>query len=456
MLIYSTRFKVKDTFTKEQFVNSMIKWGSKKDYPMKNLEKHISELEFSEIDNNQMIEVVNIESINVIAARYVSETSKGNWTVDAVLNYSKRLFTVYMDHTVNESTKDAKPLQYMPLLVNQIINDKFAENNLGFELKTSPVIIDETNSDILLSAIDSNSATSLPIVYLSSKSKLDADSLAKKLVGLAVVVSDSFDILYNFDSDSYASPIYVFIPHKMAAPISFGNYPLHRDIIRIITDFLNSRSYDKLETWDGINGELLKIKSQEILEKLKKQSSDNDFNKLYLADLENENREYIKKYEKMAEDLQKLKLENERLNYSLSTYSGAGTPLLVSGNENELYPKEQTEIVIEILKEYLNKSVDDKCRRADILRSIIEANPAEGIPEKYKKIIKEAFDGYTKFNCTKILNALKETGIEIVEHTGHYKIQFHNDSRYTFEAAATPSDHRAGKNAASIINNLMF
>ncbi len=456
MLIYSTRFKVKDKFTKEQFVRSIIKWLTEKPYPMKNLEPHISELTFSEIDDNQIIEVINIETISIIAARYVAETVKGNWNVDAILNYKKRILTVYMDHTVNGNTKDSKNYQHIPQLIKQIIDDRFAEDNLGFELKTSTVIIDETNKDILLSAINSNDETSLPVVYLSSKSKLDADSLAKKLGGLAVVVRDTSDNLYNSDPDSYTSPIYVFIPHKAVAPISFGNYPLHRDIIRVITDFLNSRSYDKLETWEGLNGELIRIKSQEILEKLKKESADNEFNKSYLTDLEAENREYIKKYEKMAEDLQKLKFENERLNYTISTYSGAGTPLLVSGKENDLYPKEQTEIIIEILKEYLNKSVDDKCRRADILKSIIEANPVDGIPEKYRRIIKEAFDGYTKFNCTKILNALKETGIEIVEHTGHYKIQYHNDARYLFEAAATPSDHRAGKNASSIINNLMF
>lgn len=456
MLIYSTRFKVKDIFTKEQFVRSILKWLTQKPYPMKNLEPHISKLAFSELDDNQMLEIVNSDLLGIIAARYMSVTTKGNWTVDAVLNYNKNLLTVYMDHTVNGNTTDARNLQHMPQLIKQIIDDRFAEDNLGFELKTSAVLIDGTNKDTLLSSICSNDATSLPLVYLSSKSKLDADSLANKLGGLAVVVNDNSDVLYNSDQGSYASPIYVFIPHKMAAPISFGNYPFHRDIIRVITDFLNSRSYDKLETWEGVNGELLRIKSQETLEKLKKQSADNDFNKSYLSDLEAENREYIQKYEKMAEELQKLKLENERLNYSLSTYSSTGTPLLVSGKENDLYPKEQTEIIIEILKEYLNKSVDDKCRRADILKSIIEANPVEGIPEKYKRIIKEAFDGYTKFNCPKIMKALKETGIEIIEYTGHYKIQYQNDARYLFEAAATPSDHRAGKNAASIINNLMF
>ena len=34
MLIYSTRIKVKNTFTKEQFVKSVIKWCMEKDYPM--------------------------------------------------------------------------------------------------------------------------------------------------------------------------------------------------------------------------------------------------------------------------------------------------------------------------------------------------------------------------------------------------------------------------------------
>ena len=456
MLIYSTRFRVKEIFTKEQFVKSIIKWCTEKDYPMKNLEKHISELAFSETDRNQMIEVINIEALGIIAARQISETSKGCWKVDAVLNYGKKILSIYTDYTLGEKSADSQTVRRPPWLINQIINDGFAEDNLGFELKTTAIPLDESNKDILLSAIEQNSTDNLPIVLLSSKSRLNADSLALKLSGLAVVINDPSDLLCSADSEKYSEPIYVFIPHR--TPVPFGDYPMHRDIVHVIADFLNSRSYDKLETWEGINGESIRLKSQEILEKLKKESADNEFNKSYLADLEAENEEYVRKYEKLAEELQKLKIENENLHYFMETCSDSGTPLIFSGNEKDFYPNEQTEILIDILKEYLAKNFkeNDNSRRADILRSIIEANTVEEIPEKYKKLIKEAFDGYTKFDCKKILNALKKTGIVITDHTGHYKICYHNDSRYTFEASATPSDNRTGKNTAAIINKLMF
>lgn len=455
MLIYSTRFRVKDMFTKEEFVKSIIKWCTTKDYPMKNLEKH-SSLTFSETYGNQKLEIINSESLGTVAARHFSETQKGYWTVDAVLNYNKNIISVYTDYTLNEKTADLQVLRRPPWLINQIINDGFAEDNLGFELKTTAVSLDESGKDRLLSAVEENGTYNLPIVYLSSKSKLNSDSLAKKLSGLATVINDPSDFLCSIDSEKYSEPIYVFIPHKL--PVYFGDYPLHRDVIHVIADFLNSRNYNKLETWEGINGEIMRLKSQETIENLKKQSADKEFNRSYIAELEADNENYAQRYEMLAKELQKLKVENENLSYIVEIYSDSEKSLLASGKEKDFYPNEQTEILIDVLKEYLAKSFkeDENNRRADILRSIIEANPVSGIPEKYKKIIKEAFDGYTKFNCAKILNALKETGIVVVDHTGHYKICYNNDPRYTFEAAATPSDHRAGKNAAAIINKLMF
>ena len=456
MLIYSTRIKVKNTFTKEQFVKSVIKWCMEKDYPMHIPESHLSELSFTQINENQMLDVINIENGNTIAARQTSETLKGNWTVDAVLNCDKQLLSVYMDYTVNDNTTFSHTHHRTTWLINQIINDGFAENNLGFELKTNAIILDNLNKDILLAAINSSSNYALPIVYLSARSKLNADSLALKLAGHAVVINDPLDLLFNSDPTRYNAPIYVFIPHKMMEPICFGDYPFHRDIIRVVADFLNSRNYDKLETWEGVNGEVLRQKSQIILDKIKKQNADSEFDKTYIAELEAENNDYAKNYENLVKELQKLKHENERLNFTLASCSGSGVPIITSGRECDLYPDEQKEILIEILKDYLNKNITDSCRRSDIIKSIISANPVQEIPEKNRKIIKDAFYGYTKFSCTKILDALKETGIVIAEHTGHYKLRYHNDPRYSFEAAATPSDNRAGKNAAAIINKLMF
>ncbi|SFX39498.1 hypothetical protein [Ruminococcus sp. XPD3002] len=456
MLIYSTRFKVKDIFTKEQFVKSLIKWCTEKKQPLSGLENHKSDFSFSEIDGNQMIEVVDVETDSIIAARQISETLKGNWTVDAVLDYGKKTLSVYMDYTVNDSSETSNTHLRAPRLIRQIINDGFAENNLGFEMKTSAITLEDKDREKLISALNASDTYALPFVYLSSRSDVDADVLAQKLSGLAVVIEDTSDILNSVAPERFTAPIYVLLPHKGADPLAFGNYPLHREIIHTVANYLNRRVYDKLETWDGVNGKLLRIRSRETIEKLKEKSDNNDFNKIYLEELEAENEKYSQKYEKLAEELQKLKLENERLNYRLESYTGAGNSLIVSGTENDLYPNEQREIIIDCLKEYLDKNVQSASRRADIIKSIINANHVDGIPDQYKKIIKAAFDGYKKFECFEIMDALKKTGIVVVEHTGHYKIQYHKDPRYSFEASATASDHRAGKNAASIINNLMF
>lgn len=185
----------------------------------------------------------------------------------------------------------------------------------------------------------------------------------------------------------------------------------------------------------------------------------NDFDTQYITELEAENTSLHEQIKIVNNYVEELKNEIEMTYYQLDNNSCSkrgASAVILEGSEQNLYANEQTEIVIDILTEYLQKNTNGNSRRADIIRSLIKANPAEGLPTRYKRIIKDAFDGYAYFNCSKIRHALKETGITIVDHKGHYKLQYHNDSRYKFIAASTPSDHRAGENAACIINKLMF
>ena len=106
--------------------------------------------------------------------------------------------------------------------------------------------------------------------------------------------------------------------------------------------------------------------------------------------------------------------------------------------------------------DYFEKSVGTDSRRHDVLQSILDANPAQGIPEKFRQMIKSAFEGYTDFKIKKIQDALGETGIEVVGHGAHYKLAYHGDARYTYEVASTPSSKRTGINTSSGINKMMF
>ena len=74
--------------------------------------------------------------------------------------------------------------------------------------------------------------------------------------------------------------------------------------------------------------------------------------------------------------------ENARLRQENERFFVQGVPLLMRGIETDLYNNEQYEIIIDILKEYLAKSTVPDSRRADIILSVLEANHADGTPEK--------------------------------------------------------------------------
>ena len=320
----------------------------------------------------------------------------------------------------------------------------------GIPISNKAICIDDRET--VLSAISSSDRFSLPMVYLSSRSELNADRLAAKLSGLALVVSDHNDCI----ADKYPEPIYVFYPHRNMAPTAFDNYPFHRDIQCCVENYLNSREYRKLETWDGIQNERTDINNRNLLHKYSSVSSDNEILGEMYSELESKMAEAAELRDKLSYENNMLIAENARLRQENERFFVQGVPLLMRGNETDLYNNEQYEIIIDILKEYLAKSTVPNSRRADIILSVLEANHADGTLEKYRTIIRNTLDGYKNFSTAKITKALRDVGIEIIEHTGHYKIALKGDHRYSCEAAATCSDSRGGLNLVAEVNNTLF
>jgi hypothetical protein len=176
-----------------------------------------------------------------------------------------------------------------------------------------------------------------------------------------------------------------------------------------------------------------------------------------LANLKKQNEEIMSAKNKLSEDLYLTQNENLRLKEKLDGMKKGDAPLLVRGGETDYYPDEQYEIVMDCLKDYAGKSVKANTRRHDILKSVIERNPVKGTPAEFKEAIKKGLKGYTKFDSRKIKDTMKKTNIQIVNHSGHYKIALNGDARYQVEAAATCSDGVCGgKNLSSEINEIMF
>lgn len=449
MQIYSAKFRTKENFTAREFADSVIEWSKSRKYPINDADA--SELSFIAGDDNNFLEVMNLESEKVIAARTHEETSGGIWNTDFILNYGEHTFSVYISRNFSDDTINTESKAFMTNFVNLIIRKGFADKSSGLDItETALRISDREKLETVISTYDEHS---LPVVYLSGKSKLTPDKLAAKLAGLAVVVYDADSTI----SEKYPEPIYVFFPHKNMEPVSFSDYPRHRDIQLVINEYHNNREYRELDTWNGIQNRKMNISNVELLSKYKNVSADNEVITDMYAELEEKINSDSKLRDELAVENSKLIAENARLLQALERLKENGTPIIMQGKEDEFYHNEQREIVISSLKEYVKNSVRENSRRYDVINSVIDANPVDNIPGKNKEIIKNAFEGYKTFETSKITNALKETGIEIIEHSGHYKIALNGDHRYVCTAAATCSDSgRGGKNLVAEINNVMF
>lgn len=447
MLIYSTRFRVVPGFGKKEFVRNIIEWNQNSRYRVD--VDGIEENPFSFIAGNDdnCLKVTDLENESVIAARMHTDNDSGIWNADIIMNYGINVLTVYVNKTVAESTVMPSSKAFFPTFISQIIKKGYAGKSMGLDISDKPLCV--SDRELLINAINTSDKYSLPLVYLSSRSDISAEKLAARLTGLATVVTDSNDVL----KESFPEPIYIFFPHKNTEPLAFGTYPFHRDIQWKIFDYLNSREYNRLESWDGLQNEKSDQANRDILKEYKSVSEDNEV--LYKM-LEDEMEKNARFRDELSRENNRLITENARLLQEIERLGKSGMPLLMRGSEEDMYADEQLELVIDSLQKYLADSVDDASRRGDVLRSVINGNHVNGTPEKYRKIIKKALEGYSIFETQKTKAALKETGIEIIEHTGHYKIALRGDHRYMCTAAATCSDKRGGSNLAAEINKKMF
>lgn len=152
----------------------------------------------------------------------------------------------------------------------------------------------------------------------------------------------------------------------------------------------------------------------------------------------------------------------ENINYSLTAQLEAkhheacdncnGTPLLVYGQETDLYDGEIREIVLDILRQSTQGKTDGT-RRSDIVKDLLTANHFHDEPRKRHKKAKAALRGYT--SVTNVLRReLADIGFIIDRQSGHPVLTYYNDPRYQITMAKTCSDHRAGDNLAAVIANL--
>lgn len=127
---------------------------------------------------------------------------------------------------------------------------------------------------------------------------------------------------------------------------------------------------------------------------------------------------------------------------------------LVLGGE-EFFPGEKKDMILSVISDAV-KGLEEKTRRSDVLKGIMESNEYEQLLEKKREAVEKIFKGYAGLSGT-MEKKLADLGLMISDVGRHYKIRYYGDSRYWITMAKTPSDGAKGdKNLISKIKKKML
>ena len=225
-----------------------------------------------------------------------------------------------------------------------------------------------------------------------------------------------------------------------------------KTITRTVIDYTTSQEHGDLYTWEGVRRALLRYSLHSQYQK--RTSAERGVKEIeeLLESVDNEIAELQKENEELNQKIRNLQSEN---NVYKSTFNKSkNNPVLNYGNEEDYYPNEIKEFVLEELSKSL-VGIQRDTRRYHIISDVIEQNEYTGILREKKEKIKQLLKNYSGLN-PKLEQNLKELGFTVIAEKDHYKLIYKDDARYTFTMAKTPSDNHAGANNASVINTSVF
>ena len=511
MLLYSTVLPINESLTKDAFIELAIKWnqGSREENVIHGIEWN-GERNVKYGDDKLWMQIEEYRNQNIIAIRYEKVEEDGLiWDTDYVMNFNEMKMAIRLDRSFLEEAQIMYSTFHTPAFIALLIDGGYVKDDNGLPIGRRPVLITESNLNLIADVINEKEKYSLPIVYISKtddeRDPVNAREVAKRLKGAAHVLvqkeswtSQSLRRMCDGNNE-YNGAIGIYFPNQAAGHAKILNH-IYEGSGRILADkvaqrvirYSNSQRIDPLYTWQGVNNALLRdrysskreelaaaesakrlyefsarikaheadVRVQNADQKVEAMSKERD-EALALAEV---NRELvdsvddeIKQMRQEIQDLTRqndaLSAENEGLRAQLDALSAV--PILFLGSEEEFFPGEIKEFILQALDKEL-QNTKPNTRRADALGDVIRSNGGvTGLPDRKAKEIKDWFFGYT--GMTKPMRSyLKSIGFKISEDGKHHKLTYFGDGRYWTTVDKTPSDKRGGKNAAlTIIRDML-
>ena len=149
---------------------------------------------------------------------------------------------------------------------------------------------------------------------------------------------------------------------------------------------------------------------------------------------------------KMQRRIDELTTENKQLHAKLNEKVD---PVLMYGNEKDLYPGEIKDIILSTLETSIPNQ-NQHTRRVDVIKDIILCNHYDSIGKMRINKVRSILKSYKQMD-RKTKNALEDLGfvLNITGHNKHIIASYYGDKRYKVTFATSPSDSRTCKNIAS-------
>lgn len=129
--------------------------------------------------------------------------------------------------------------------------------------------------------------------------------------------------------------------------------------------------------------------------------------------------------------------------------------ILTAGQEQEKYPGEITDLILDSLKEY-EKTLPQISRRKDIIEDILKNNSESGERTRIVSELTKCLEGGSKKGAMQNRTTFERLGLEYRAGGKHDKLFLHGDERYAVSMSCSASDTNSGKNLLRTIIDAMF
>ena len=466
MQIYTTKLPVIKNLTKDQFVQLVVDcYKGSPHYTIPGLEWDGKSRNIRFGDDRISLQIEELRYHNIIAIRFRNyDKNEIIWTTDHVLNFNEMRMTVRLDRMTTENTTGYIPNFKAPHIVSMMVNNGYIEKDYDLEINSEYIEIDEDNWKLAANIILGRTKYNLPVVIVTKTPAgnipVNIRNLARRLQGVAHVLliktkSAADKLRDNCENKNpYFGRIGCFYPNLYENGRMFNsqNYVgktnlLESKIVKYVYGYMNQLVRKPLYTWEGVIGELYKLK----YESNRSERLDAETGKRVYKEVAEEHEETIMKLSRelkdSANEIAALKAEVQGLH---SKYDETDSvPLIYYGKEKDFYEREIREFVLDILFQEKQR-IKKKTRRYDILNDIIDANEFLGLIKKRKNEIKKVCMDINKMKGS-TEQKLKELGLIRTSDNSHYKYLYYKDPRYCITIAKTGSDVRNAGNTASDI-----